>query len=256
MGIAVEQPERLKPPELAAAWKALDVDVAVVVAYGRILPPAVLAAPRRGCVNVHASLLPRWRGAAPIQWAIVSGDTETGVCLMEMDAGLDTGPVFACARTPIGENETAGELFVRLGTMGAELLACELPRWLSGEVAAHPQQGEPTYARMLEKSDAILDFTRSAREVHDHARGMHPWPGAETRLAGARTKIHVTRVLDPGGVHGAPGEVVAVGDRGLEVACGTGRLAIVEAQVEGKRRMRATELARGLRIDRGLILGR
>jgi methionyl-tRNA formyltransferase len=255
LGIPVEQPTKIKPPEVAAAWKALDVEVAVVVAYGRILPRAVLEAPRRGCVNVHASLLPRWRGAAPIQWSIVSGDAETGVCLMEMDEGLDTGPVFAEARTPIGENETSGELFVRLGAMGAALLRTELPRWLAGERVAAPQRGEPTYARMLEKSDAVLDFATSARAVHDRARGLHPWPGAETRVGGQRTKVHVTRVIEPTGRHGAPGELLRISERGLEVACGEGVVAIVEAQLEGKKRVRAQDLANGLRLAPGAKLG-
>jgi len=255
LGIPVEQPTKIKPPEVAAAWKALDVELAVVVAYGRILPPAVLAAPRRGCVNVHASLLPRWRGAAPIQWAVASGDAETGVCLMEMDEGLDTGPVFATARTPIGDDETSGELFARLGPMGAALLVEALPRWLRGELPARPQTGEITHARLLEKSDAVLDFTLPARAVHDRARGLHPWPGAETRLAGQRAKVHVTRVLEREGAHGAAGEVVRISERGLEVACGAGLLAIVEAQLEGKKRVRAAELANGLRLSAGARLG-
>lgn len=253
LGIPVEQPTKIKPPEVAAAWKALDVEVAVVVAYGRILPKAVLEAPRRGCVNVHASLLPRWRGAAPIQWSIVAGDAETGVCLMEMDEGLDTGAVFAEARTPIGPNETAGELFARLGPMGAALLRQDLPRWLRGELTSTPQTGETTYARMLEKKDALLDFTEEAQRVHDRARGLHPWPGAETRLAGQRLKVHVTRVVD-GATVGTPGEIVRVGERGIEVQCGRGVLAIVEAQLEGKKRVRAEELARGLRIGAGTRL--
>jgi methionyl-tRNA formyltransferase len=255
LGIPVEQPTKIKPPEVAAAWRALDVEVAVVVAYGRILPRAVLEAPRRGCVNVHASLLPRWRGAAPIQWSIVSGDTETGVCLMEMDEGLDTGPVFAEARTPIGENETSGELLARLGPMGAALLRTELPRWLAGERPARPQVGEPTYARMLEKADAVLDFAAPSKAVHDRARGLHPWPGAETRLAGRRIKVHVTRVLERTGRHGAPGELVGISERGLEVACGEGLVAIVEAQLEGKKRVRAQDLANGARLAVGATLG-
>jgi methionyl-tRNA formyltransferase len=255
LGIPVEQPTKIKPPEVAAAWKALDVEVAVVVAYGRILPRAVLEAPRRGCVNVHASLLPRWRGAAPIQWSVVSGDAETGVCLMEMDEGLDTGPVFATSRTPIGENETSGELFARLGPMGAALLRSALPRWLAGELPARPQEGEVTCARMLEKADAVLDFSVGAQAVHDRARGLHPWPGAETRLGGQRTKVHVTRVLEREGHHGAPGELVRVSERGLEIACGRGLVTVVEAQLEGKKRVRAQDLANGLRLAPGAVVG-
>ncbi|MFO0709130.1 MAG: methionyl-tRNA formyltransferase [Sandaracinus sp.] len=255
LGIPVEQPTKIKPPEVAAAWRALEVDVAVVVAYGRILPKAVLEAPRRGCVNVHASLLPRWRGAAPIQWSVVSGDAETGVCLMEMDEGLDTGPVISTMRTPIGENETSGELFSRLGPMGAELLRRDLLRWLGGELVAHAQQGEASYARMLEKSDAVLDFSQPAKAVHDRARGLHPWPGAETRIAAQRAKIHVTRVLEASGRHGRVGELVRVSERGLEVACGEGLLGIVEAQLDGKKRVPAGQLANGLRLSPGASLG-
>ncbi len=255
LGIEVEQPIRLKPPEVAAAWRALDVEVAVVVAYGRILPKTVLEAPRRGALNVHASLLPRWRGAAPIQWSILSGDRETGVCLMEMDEGLDTGPVVSSLRTPIGADETSGELFGRLGALGAELIRRDLPRWLAGELPSRPQEGESTYARMLKKEDAALDLARSAKEVHDWARGLHPWPCAETRVGGLRVRVHATRVLEPVGRFGAPGTLVRVSERGLEVACGEGLVAIVEAQLDGKKRVHARELANGLRLEPGAILG-
>ncbi|MFN7700735.1 MAG: methionyl-tRNA formyltransferase, partial [Deltaproteobacteria bacterium] len=176
-------------------------------------------------------------------------------CLMEMDEGLDTGPVISSMRTPIGENETSGELFARLGPLGAELLRRDLPRWLRGELRAQPQHGEVTHARMLEKSDARVDFTQSAQAVHDRARGLHPWPGAETRLRGQRAKVHVTRVLEREGRHGAPGELVRLGDRGLEVACGEGLVAIVEAQLDGKKRVPASQLANGLRLAPGTRLG-
>ena len=265
LGIPVDQPTKIKPPEVAAAWKALDIEVAVVVAYGRILPKAVLEAPRRGCVNVHASLLPRWRGAAPIQWSVVSGDPTTGLCLMEMDEGLDTGPVFARLETPIAPNETSGELFERLSAMGGEILRHELLPWLHGERPAVPQQGEATYARMLEKKDAVLDFHASALAVHNKARGLHPWPGAETSLrlgtgaqthpASQRLKVHVTRVVESSGAHGIPGSIVRISEHGLEVACGEGIVAIVEAQLEGKKRVRAQDLANGLRLVPGTLLG-
>lgn len=255
LGIPVDQPTKIKPPEVAAAWKALDVDVAIVVAYGRILPKAVLEAPRRGCVNVHASLLPRWRGAAPIQWSVVSGDASTGLCLMEMDEGLDTGPVFARMETPIEPNETSGELFERLSAMGGEILRRDLLPWLEGQRAAVTQEGEITYARMLEKKDAVLDFHASAQAVHDKARGLHPWPGAETTLMGQRLKVHVTRVVEGSGSHGAAGSIVRIGERGIEVACGAGIVAIVEAQLEGKKRVRSQDLANGLRLVPGALLG-
>jgi methionyl-tRNA formyltransferase len=255
LGIPVDQPTKIKPPEVAAAWKALEVDVAVVVAYGRILPKAVLEAPRRGCVNVHASLLPRWRGAAPIQWSVVSGDASTGLCLMEMDEGLDTGPVFARMETPIAPNETSGELFERLSAMGGDILRRDLLPWLHGQRPALPQEGEATYARMLEKKDALLDFHASAQAVHDKARGLHPWPGAETTLMGQRLKVHVTRVLETSGKHGPAGSIVRISERGLEVACGEGLVGIVEGQLEGKKRVRAQDLANGLRLVPGALLG-
>lgn len=255
LGIPVDQPTKIKPPEVAAAWRALEVDVAIVVAYGRILPKAVLEAPRRGCVNVHASLLPRWRGAAPIQWSVVSGDARTGLCLMEMDEGLDTGPVFARMETAIEPNETSGELFERLSAMGGDILRRDLLPWLEGRRPAVMQEGEVTYARMLEKRDAVLDLHASAQAVHDKARGLHPWPGAETTLLGQRLKVHVTRVVETTGSHGPSGSIVRISERGIEVACGAGIVAIVEGQLEGKKRVRAQDLANGLRLVPGALLG-
>lgn len=225
--------------------------MAVVIAYGRILPKGLLDAPRRGCVNLHASLLPRWRGAAPIQWSILAGDRETGVCLMQMDEGLDTGAVISRVVVPIGENQTSGELFEVLGREAAALLERDLLRYLQGELAPVPQPTEGiTHARMLEKSDAVLDFAASAREVHDRVRGLHPWPGAETRLAGQRVKVHASRLASAEGARGAPGTIVSIGD-GLEVACGVGSVRLIELQLEGKKRVRAEELANGLRLAVG-----
>jgi methionyl-tRNA formyltransferase len=256
LGIPVMQPTKVKPPELAAELRALEADVAVVVAYGRILPKGLLEAPRRGCVNVHASLLPRWRGAAPIQWSIVSGDRETGVCLMEMEEGLDTGAVISVARTPIEENETSGELFARLAPLGASLIERDLPRWVAGEIQSTPQPSEGvTLARMLEKSDAILDFTASARAVHDRARGLHPWPGAETRIGEARVKVHETRVAGGEGERGAPGTILAIEPAGVEVACGAGSARLTQLQLEGKKRATAFEIANGLRLAVGQRFG-
>ncbi|AKF04518.1 Methionyl-tRNA formyltransferase [Sandaracinus amylolyticus] len=259
-GIPVMQPTKVKPPELAAELKALDVEVALVVAYGRILPKGLLEAPRRGCVNVHASLLPRWRGAAPIQWAVAEGDAESGVCLMEMDEGLDTGPVFARAATPIGADETAGELGPRLSAMGAELVRAALPRWLAGELRAEAQDPSGvTLARLLTKEDGFVDLGWSAQQVHDRARGMHPWPGASAMLvepgrAPVRVKLHRTRVLEREGVHGAPGAIVAAGGNGIEIACGTGRLALLELQLEGRKKLGAAEFLAGRRLAEGTRL--
>lgn len=261
LGLPVSQPTKLKDGVLAAELRALELDAAVVIAYGRILPPAVLTAPRRGCVNIHASLLPRWRGAAPIQWAIASGDVVTGVCLMEMEAGLDTGPVFARAETSIGEDETAGELAPRLGLLGASLLGETLGSWLAGERPAVPQDpAGVTVARMLEKTDAVLRFSEPARAVHDWARGMSPWPGAETTLGGERLKVHRTHVVRKDGADAAPGTVLSTqhavnGEPSVLVACGAGALALVELQLEGKRRMKARELLAGRPIPIGTVLG-
>jgi len=262
LGLPVQQPTKLKDGVLAAELAGLGLDAAVVIAYGRILPPAVLAAPRRGCVNIHASLLPRWRGAAPIQWAIASGDPVTGVCLMEMDEGLDTGPVFARQELPIGPDETAGELAPRLGRIGAELLGRALPEWLGGRLTAAPQDpAQVTHARMLEKADAQLDFARDAPAVHDWARGMSPWPGAETSIDGERLKVHRSAVVAADGALGAPGVVLDPacplpgGETGLLVACARGALALVELQLEGKRRMKARELLQGRPILAGARLG-
>jgi methionyl-tRNA formyltransferase len=256
LGIPVIQPTKVRVPEFAEAIAKEKADVALVVAYGRILVPAVLAAPRRGCVNVHASILPRWRGAAPIQWAVASGDRETGVCLMQMDEGLDTGAVIASRRTAIGPDETAGELGPRLALLGAELVAHDLLPFVEGRIGSSPQPKDgATLARLLEKSDAKLAFDRPAQAVHDHARGMHPWPGAETSALGKRLRVHRTRVAEAHGVLGPPGTVRAIGEAGLEVACAEGSVLLALVQLDGKKPMSARELVRGHPIPIGTVLG-
>ncbi len=253
LGLPVAQPTKLRPPDFAASLRALEADVALVVAYGRILPRAVLDAPRRGCVNVHASLLPRWRGAGPIQWAIMSGDAETGVCLMQMDEGLDTGPLLARAATPIDPDETAGELGERLSRLGAELVRRELPRIVAGEVAPGPQDPlHATIARLLEKDDGRIDWTAPARAVHDRVRGLAPWPGAFTTLDGARLMVHRTRVVDGSG---RPGEVLAAEGDALVVACGEGAVAIRELQLAGKKRLGARAFLGGRPLAVGARMG-
>ena len=261
-GIPVLQPTKVKPPEFHAELRALGADLAVVVAYGRILPKGILQAPRLGCVNVHASLLPRWRGAAPIQWSIVEGDAESGVCLMEMDEGLDTGPVFARAATPIGPDETAAELSERLSAMGAALLRAELPAWWSGQRPAHPQDPVGvTLARLLTKEDAFLDLAMDAQRVHDRVRGLHPWPGATVRLVEpgrepVRVKLHRTRVVDRDADRGAAGTILAASPGALEVACGRGAIAILELQLEGKKKLAAAEFLAGRKLAPGARLER
>lgn len=256
LGLTVEQPTRVRTAEFAASLRALEADVAVVIAYGRILPRAVLDAPRRGCVNVHASLLPRWRGAGPIQWAIVHGDPETGVCLMQMDEGMDTGPVIACERTPIAPDETAAELGDRLARMGASLLEAKLATWVDGalEVTPQPEVGV-TLAPLLQKEDGRIDWSVRARAVHDRVRGLFPWPGAFTELDGEIVKVHRTEVRAEGGVLGPPGTLLRADAEGIEVACGEGRVALLELQLQGKRRLPARDFLAGHPLQPGLRFG-
>jgi methionyl-tRNA formyltransferase len=251
-GLRVLQPTKVRTPEFAASLREIGADVALVVAYGRILPSGVLSAPRLGCVNVHASLLPGLRGAAPIQWAIARGESRTGVCLMQMDEGMDTGPVLACDALDIGPEETAGELAPRLSQLGAELVRTQLPRYLRGELVATPQDhARATLAPMLTKEHGRVDFRRSATEVHDLVRGLHPWPAAYAFLDDQRLKLHRVRVLTAHGEHGAPGAIVRADRHAIEVACGTGVIAIEELQPEGKRRMSAADFCAGTRLQPG-----
>ena len=246
--LPVLQPPRLKGTDFGERLRALRLDVAVVAAYGRILPPDVLSAPRLGCLNVHASLLPRWRGAAPIQWAIASGDAETGVCLMQMEAGLDTGPVLALRRTPILPEDTSETLHVRLAELGGELVRDEVPRFLAGTLTPRPQPAEGvTLARMVEKEDGRLDWTRPAVELERRVRAFVPWPSAWTQLGPHLLKVW-RAVVVPGS--GPPGTVLAAHGT-LDVASGDGALRLLEVQPEGKRRMNAAEFLSGHRLREG-----
>jgi methionyl-tRNA formyltransferase len=250
--LPVWQPKKIRTPEFAQKLRELDADVGVVVAYGRILPRGVLEAFRTGCVNVHASLLPRWRGAAPIQWSIVRGDRETGVTLMLMDEGMDTGPILATASTPIDPQDDALSLSQRLSTMGAALLRRELPRYVAGDLPPTPQNdAAATSAPPLTKKDGQIDWNQLARTVHDHIRGMNPWPGAYTTLGSRRIKVHRSSPwkLDPG--RAQPGEVIALDSDGIVVACAKGSLAIEELQESGRRRVDARAFISG----RGVAVG-
>ncbi|MGO8971371.1 MAG: methionyl-tRNA formyltransferase [Myxococcaceae bacterium] len=241
-GLTLLQPPRLKGTDFAQTLAAFKPEVAVVTAYGRILPPDVLATPRRGSLNVHASLLPRWRGAAPIQWAIAAGDAETGVCLMQMEAGLDTGPVLAVRREPISESDTTASLSVRLAALGGALLREELPRFLAGALLPRPQpEAGVTLAPPVEKRDGWLDFRLPASVLERRVRAFTPWPGAWTSLSGHLLKVHRAKV---GQGAGPPGAVLGT-DGGLEVACAEGSLLLLELQAEGKRRMEAADFLRG-----------
>lgn len=247
LGLPTWQPAGVRTAEFAEQLRALEPHVGVVVAYGRILPSAVLRAPAHGCVNVHASLLPRWRGAAPVQHAILHGDRETGVCLMQMDEGMDTGPIVGCDRVAIDPDESAEMLSRKLSELGAKVLARDLKPYLAGDRAPVPQdETSATRAPPLRKGDGRLDWTKTARAVHDHVRAVTPWPGASTGMEGKRVKVHRTRVVERGGRAAAPGTLVRADSGGILVACGEGVLGVEELQLEGKRRMEARELLKGI----------
>jgi methionyl-tRNA formyltransferase len=247
LGLTVRHPESLKGTEEQAAFAALEADVAVVVAYGLILPQAVLDAPRRGCLNIHASLLPRWRGAAPIHRAIMAGDRETGVCIMQMEAGLDTGPVLLCHATPIGAEETTGELHDRLSQMGAAAIVEALDRLDKLRPEPQPDDGV-TYAEKIDKAEARIDWGWTAEEVDRQIRGLSPFPGAWIEHGGQRIKLLKSR-LSRG--CGAPGTVL---DDALTVACGRGAVQVLRLQRAGKGAQDADEFLRGMSLPRGTRL--
>ncbi len=256
-GIPVLTPRSLKGTEEQAAFAAHDADAAVVVAYGLILPQPVLDAPRAGCFNLHASLLPRWRGAAPIQRAVMAGDPATGVMVMRMEAGLDTGPVALAERIPIGVDDTAGDLHDRLARLGADLMARALAALARGGLSTVRQaEAGVTYAQKIDKSETRIDWSLAAADVHNHIRGLSPFPGAWTELPlGGRTervKILRSTLVAPHPVLGAPGTVL---DDGLAVACGTGAVRLSELQRAGARPMGAAEFLRGAAVTAGTPLG-
>ena len=241
-GLAVEQPESLKSAEAQQALAAYRPDLLVVVAYGLILPRKVLAIPRLACWNVHASLLPRWRGAAPIQRAILAGDRESGVDLMQMEAGLDTGPVLLQRRSPIAREDTGGSLHDRLSQLGAEVLADGLRRLLAGEIlTATPQPAEGvTYAHKLDKAEARLDFGQSAIELERQVRAFDPWPVAEGEIAGESLRIWAAQAVELDH-HATPGSVLAAGRDGIDLACGQGALRVTALQRAGGKRIGAVD---------------
>jgi methionyl-tRNA formyltransferase len=259
LGLHVEQPLKVRTPEFADLIRSFQTDVALVIAYGRILPPAILEAPKHGCINLHASLLPKYRGAAPITWAIVRGESETGISVMQMDEGMDTGPVFTTTAIPIGPETTADELGTALGLLAAELVGRDLPRIVRGELTAIPQDSAAmTLAPILEKENGRIHFDAPARVVHDHVRGMTPWPGAFTTAAGKTLKLLETRHFQAseGSPTAAPGTVVRATKQGIDVACAEGSvLRILRAQLEGRKPLGAAELVGGRAIQEGQLLG-
>lgn len=256
LGLNVVQPTKLKTGEFAKWLREQNVDVALVVAYGRILPQDVLDAPRLGCVNVHASLLPKLRGAAPITWSVVRGEPETGVTLMQMDAGMDTGNMLEQFSTPITEEETAGELSERLSAIGALATRKGLPVYVAGGYTPVVQDhAKATMAPMLKKEDGRIDFTKPARAVHDHVRGMTPWPGAVTTARGKTLKVHATRVTDIPQGTAAPGTVVFADKSRVVVACGERGVELTRVQLEGKKAIGGGDWFLGRGVAEGDTLG-
>ena len=243
-GIPVFQPENFREEETVEALRELKPDVCAVVAYGRILPQKVLDVPKYGCINIHASVLPKYRGSAPYQWAVLDGLTETGVTAMYLCREMDAGDIIDVSKTPIGENETAGELLDRLAVLGADLLSKTLRRFASeGKVPAVPQNpDEVSYAPMLDKTMCPIDWNKTARQVHNHVRGLHPWPVATMVLQGKTFKVHAAHVVSGSGT---PGQILGLTKTGLVIACGEGAVEITSLQAEGGKRMAAPDYFRG-----------
>lgn len=242
-GIPVFQPETFREEETVEQLRSLKPDLCAVVAYGRILPQKVLDVPRLGCINIHASLLPKYRGSAPYQWAVLNGEKETGVTAMYLCREMDAGDILDTVKTPVGENETAGELLNRLAELGAELLSKTLGRLSQGPVEAVRQDSsQVSFAPMLDKSMCPIDFTKTAQQVHNQVRGLHPWPVATMELQGQLLKIHETRLCEGSG---EPGQILGLTKTGLRIACGQGAVEIRSLQAQGGRRMDAADYFRG-----------
>lgn len=252
LGIEPRQPKGVRSGPFPKNYGALDLDLAVVVAYGRILTPHLLQVPKFGCINGHGSLLPRWRGAGPIQWSLLSGDAQTGVCVMQMDAGMDTGDVLLQEALDIGPNETQSELAERLSALTATLCLEAVNRYAELTPVPQPQAGI-THARMLTKADAQMDWTRSALELHNQVRGLNPWPGTQTTFRGEVFKVKVAS-LGEGVSTEAPGTVIHAGEH-IAVSTGQGVLLLHSAQLPGKPARAARQLVNGARIAVGEVFG-
>jgi methionyl-tRNA formyltransferase len=253
-GLTVLQPLKVRAPEFIEAVREMNPDVIVVVAFGQILPKALLEIPKYGCINVHASLLPRYRGAAPLNWCIINGETETGVTTMLMDVGLDTGDMLLKKSTPIDPDEDTSSLHDRLSLIGADALDETLNLLVDGKLVPEKQDESLTcYASMLKKEDGLIDWSRDPRTIRNLVRGMTPWPGAFTYLDGKLVKVYRVRTAEG---EGAPGTVLAAGKDGIEVACVGGSLLLDELQLEGKKRLPARDFLAGCRVAPGTIFGK
>ena len=242
-GLPVYQPENFRDLETVEQLRALQPDVVAVVAYGRILPQSVLDIPEKGCINIHASILPEYRGSAPYQWAVLDGKTETGVTAMYLCREMDAGDIIDVSKTPIDPNETAGELLDRLAQLGAVLLSKTMGRMAQGDVERIAQDAsKATYAPMLDKTMCPIDWSKTAQQVHNQVRGLHPWPVATAELAGTKFKIHATVITEGSGT---PGQILELTKTGLKVACGEGAVEIRSLQAEGGKRMNTPDYFRG-----------
>ena len=245
--IPVFQPENFREDETVEQLKALAPDVVAVVAYGRILPQRVLDIVPQGFINIHASVLPQYRGSAPYQWAVLDGLKETGVSAQFMVHAMDAGDVVGVSKTPIGPDETAGELLDRLAVLGADLLSETLAKYEKKELIPVPQdESKVTMAPMLDKSMCPIDWSKTAQQIHDKVRGLHPWPVATMEIKGQKFKVHATKIVDG---HGQPGEILGVTKTGLKVACGDGAIEVTSLQAEGGKRMAAPDYFRGHPLD-------
>ena len=241
--IPVFQPENFRADEDVQALRDLNPDVVAVVAYGRILPQRVLDIPTKGCVNIHASILPQYRGSAPYQWAVLDGMKETGVTAQHMVREMDAGDIIDVAKTPIGPDETAGELLDRLAVLGADLLSRTLTAFAEGTVTRTPQDPAGiSFAPMLDKTMCPIDWNKTAQQVHDQVRGLHPWPVATMELKGKKFKVHATKIVEGSG---QPGEILGLTKTGLKIACGEGAVEVISLQAEGGKRMAAPDYFRG-----------
>jgi methionyl-tRNA formyltransferase len=253
-GIPVYQPERLKPPEVADALRAWRADLGVVAAYGRIIPEHLLTIPRFGMLNVHASLLPKYRGAAPVHRAVINGDTQTGVTIMRVVKELDAGGMFAKVTRPIGPDETSDVVETALADLGAELLVTVVDELVPGTAREEPQdETQATYAPRLTKEEGLIDWTQSASQVHNRVRGLYPWPHAYTFFKGTRLSVlrSVVAARNAGASSTSPGTIVGVTSEAIQVATGDGELAILDVQPEGRRSMRAHDFLLGHRLATG-----